>query len=241
MDNPKHIGIIMDGNGRWAKARGRSRTMGHVKGARVAKKIVTAAAEMGLKNLTLYAFSTENWLRPAVEVSFLMRLLDRYLKRETAKLVKENIQFTAIGELHRLPTDLFQAVQSTVEATRHCTGLRLTFALSYGSRREIVEAAKALAQSVSAGQLKIDQIDEATFARQLSTYPTPDLDLMIRTSGEQRISNFLLWQSAYAELYFTKTLWPDFSRQELLDIISDFATRERRFGRLNEQHEQPSY
>lgn len=241
MTKPKHIGIIMDGNGRWAQLRGRPRTFGHIKGARVAKKIVTASAELGIENLTLYAFSTENWLRPETEVAFLMKLLSRYLVRETNNLVKENIRFSVIGELERLPKELRSAVQKTVSATQHCTGMRLIFALSYGSRREIVETAKALALQVKNGELDIASIDEKIFSENLSTHPAPDLDLMIRTSGEQRVSNFLLWQSAYSELYFTKTLWPDFNRQELNKIIEHFSSRQRRFGQVVEYHEQLTY
>jgi len=238
MKNPKHIGIIMDGNGRWAQLRGRPRTFGHIKGARVAKKIVTAAAEMGIENLTLYAFSTENWLRPEQEVAFLMRLLGRYLLKETNSLIKENIQFSVIGDIDRLPKELRTAVQDTILATRECTGMRLIFALSYGSRREIVETAKALAMKIKNGEMDLEALDEDCFSRNLSSYPAPDLDLMIRTSGEQRISNFLLWQSAYSELYFSKTLWPDFNRAELNQIISQYTTRDRRFGRVVEQNEQ---
>ncbi len=228
----------MDGNGRWAKLRGRPRTFGHIKGARIAKKIVTAAAELGIQTLTLYAFSTENWLRPEQEVAFLMNLLGRYLKKETTNLVKENIRFSVIGELDRLPNHLIRAVQSTITATQNCQGMHLVFALSYGSRREIVEAVKDVATRVKNGELDVSAIDENLFASHLSTYPAPDLDLMIRTSGEQRLSNFLLWQSAYSELHFTKTLWPDFDRKEFEQIISDFSFRERRFGRVTEQHEQ---
>ena len=237
---PRHLGIIMDGNGRWAQQRGRPRTFGHIKGARTAKKIITAARELGVRSLTLYAFSTENWYRPEQEVSFLMTLLGRYLRKETANLVKENIQFTVIGDLDRLPTPLRIAAQSTIRATQHCDGMRLMFALSYGSRREIVETAKVLAQKYHTGELDLEGIDEAAFSQHLSTFPSPDVDLLIRTSGEKRISNFLLWQLAYSELAFTNTLWPDFTKQELLAIISDFNHRERRFGRVSETSNEQS-
>jgi undecaprenyl diphosphate synthase len=241
MNKPRHIGIIMDGNGRWAQQRGRARTFGHIKGARIAKKIVTAAAELKIENLTLYAFSTENWLRPEQEVNFLMRLLSRYLVKETKNLVKENIRFSVIGDLNRLPSNLRFAAQQTVRATASCTGMNLVFALSYGSRSEIVEAAKHLAEKVKAGELEPAMIDEALFSHHLSTYPAPEVDLIIRTSGEQRISNFLLWQAAYSELYFTKTLWPDFSREEFVQILDLVSSRERRFGKVTAPYEQPSY
>jgi undecaprenyl diphosphate synthase len=241
MNRPQHIGIIMDGNGRWAKARGRARTFGHIKGARIAKKIVTEAANQGIRYLTLYAFSTENWLRPEQEVLFLMRLLGRYLQRETDKLIQENIRFSVIGDLDRLPVHLRTMAQNTILATRNCTGMNLIFALSYGSRREIAEAAQAVAQKVKSGELEVSAINEDLFASHLSTYPAPDLDLLIRTSGEQRISNFLLWQAAYSELYFSKTLWPDFSRAEFLQILDNYSSRERRFGKVAVNHEQPSY
>jgi undecaprenyl diphosphate synthase len=240
-NKPRHVGIIMDGNGRWAEQRGRARTFGHIKGARIAKKIVTAAAEIKIEHLTLYAFSTENWLRPEQEVTFLMRLLSRYLSKETANLVKENIRFSVIGDLNRLPSHLREAAQQTVRATNSCTGMNLIFALSYGSRAEITDTARYLAEQVKSGELDPSQIDESLFDRHLSTYPSPSVDLIIRTSGEQRISNFMLWQAAYSELYFTKTLWPDFSRAEFTDIIDLFSSRERRFGKVSAQHEQPRY
>ncbi len=231
----------MDGNGRWAQLRGRPRTFGHIKGARVAKKVISACAEMGIENLTLYAFSTENWLRPEQEVAFLMRLLGRYLKRETENLLAENIRFSVIGNVASLPKEMRTVVQDTISATQHCTGMRLIFALSYGSRQEIVATTKALALKVQNGELEVSDIDESLFSMNLSTHPAPDLDLMIRTSGEQRVSNFLLWQSAYSELYFTRTLWPDFNRTELEQIFAYFLSRERRFGQVTEQYEQPSH
>lgn len=230
MSLPKHLAIIMDGNGRWAKQRSRPRTFGHIKGARVAKQIITACAEKGLCYLTLYAFSSENWLRPHAEVSFLMNLLRRYLKRETATLVKQNIRFKVIGEPSRVPTDLQEALTYTTKATENCTGMTLLFAVSYGSRQEIADAVRKIAMEVRDETLSIDEIDEAAIHTRLSTFPAPDPDLIIRTSGESRLSNFLLWQAAYSEFYFSKTLWPDFTIDDLNAAFADFADRERRFG-----------
>ena len=233
MTLPKHIAIIMDGNGRWAQLKRKPRTFGHIKGTRVAKKIITACSRKGIKNLTLYAFSTENWFRPQTEVSFLMKLLRRYLKRETENLVKENIRFSVIGDLSRVPSDVYQAIQQAREATAQCTGLNLVFALSYGSRQEITEAVKALAAKVASGELSPEKIDEAAISSSLSTYPTPDPDLIIRTSGEQRLSNFLLWQAAYSEFYFTETLWPNFTEAHLDEALTAFSVRQRRYGKVS--------
>lgn len=227
--------MIMDGNGRWAQLRRKPRTFGHIKGARTAKKIITACSQMGIENLTLYAFSTENWLRPQAEVNFLMHLLRRYLKRESENLVKENIQFRAIGEVERLPADLVNAIREVTQATQHCTGLKLTFAISYGSRQEIVHAVQKIASKVQKNLLTVEQISETLVSQHMETYPACDPDLIIRTSGEQRLSNFLLWQSAYSEFCFTDTLWPDFSKEELIAIITDFNSRERRFGKTSPQ------
>lgn len=233
MTLPKHIAIIMDGNGRWAQLKRKPRTFGHIKGTRVAKKIITACSRKGIKNLTLYAFSTENWFRPQTEVSFLMKLLRRYLKRETENLVKENIRFSVIGDLSRVPSDVYQAIQQAREATAQSTGLNLVFALSYGSRQEITEAVKALAAKVASGELSPEKIDEAAISSSLSTYPTPDPDLIIRTSGEQRLSNFLLWQAAYSEFYFTETLWPNFTEAHLDEALTAFSVRQRRYGKVS--------
>jgi undecaprenyl diphosphate synthase len=233
MTLPKHIAIIMDGNGRWAQLKRKPRTFGHIKGTRVAKKIITACSRKGIKNLTLYAFSTENWFRPQTEVSFLMKLLRRYLKRETENLVKENIRFSVIGDLSRVPSDVYQAIQQAREATAQCTGLNLVFALSYGSRQEITEAVKVLAAKVASGELSPERIDEAAISSSLSTYPTPDPDLIIRTSGEQRLSNFLLWQAAYSEFYFTETLWPNFTEAHLDEALTAFSVRQRRYGKVS--------
>lgn len=232
MTLPKHVAIIMDGNGRWAQLRRKPRTYGHIKGARVAKQIITACAEKGLENLTLYAFSAENWLRPPTEVLFLMNLLRRYLKRETATLVKQNIRFTAIGDLSKLPEDVVRAINYATETTSENTGMNLIFAISYGSRQEITEAVKKVAQKVLNDELKISEIDEAEVHSCLSTSRFPDPDLIIRTSGEHRLSNFLMWQAAYAEFYFCETLWPEFSKEDLDIALLNFFKRERRFGAI---------
>jgi undecaprenyl diphosphate synthase len=230
MTKPKHLAIIMDGNGRWAQLRGRPRTYGHIKGARVAKKVITACAEKGLENLTLYAFSSENWLRPESEVFFLMNLLRRYLKKETANLVKQNIRFKAIGDMSKLPQDVIKAINYATQATSLNTGMNLIFAVSYGSRQEITEAVRAIAQRVADGELKPDEVDESIVNSSLGTAEFPDPDLIIRTSGEHRLSNFLLWQAAYSEFYFTDTLWPEFSIEDLELALLSFIKRERRFG-----------
>jgi undecaprenyl diphosphate synthase len=230
LSNPKNVAIIMDGNGRWAQLRGKPRTYGHIKGARVAKKIVTECASQKLESLILYTFSTENWLRPATEVGFLMGLLRRYLKRETQSLVRQNIKFTVIGDVDRLPKDILEAVRFAETSTASNTGLKLVFALSYGSRAEITSAIKEIANRVLQGELEVSQIDENLVQRALQTSTLPDPDLIIRTSGEVRLSNFLLWQSAYSELYFTKTLWPDFNAEQLALAFVDYSNRTRKFG-----------
>lgn len=235
MSLPKHIAIIMDGNGRWAKLRHKPRTFGHLKGTRVAKKIITACREKGIESLTLYAFSAENWLRPSSEVSFLMTILKRYLKREVGALVRNNIQFRAIGDLSKLSPDVFETIQFVTEKTKACSGMQLTFALSYGGRQEITAAVKSIAQDIADGVLDSADISEATIDARLWSRPTQDPDLVIRTSGEERISNFLLWQIAYSEFYFTQTLWPDFTIDDLDLALSQYMGRERRFGGLNQE------
>jgi undecaprenyl diphosphate synthase len=223
----------MDGNGRWAQLKRKPRTFGHIKGTRVAKKIITSCSRKGIKNLTLYAFSTENWFRPQAEVSFLMKILRRYLSKETSNLVKENIRFSVIGDLSKVPSDVYNAIQQAREATAQCTGLNLVFALSYGSRQEITLAVRDIAQMVAKGAIKPDEIDEALISTSLSTYPTPDPDLIVRTSGEQRLSNFLLWQAAYSEFYFTETLWPNFTEAHLEEALTAFSVRQRRYGKVS--------
>jgi undecaprenyl diphosphate synthase len=234
---PKHIAIIMDGNGRWAQLRHKPRIFGHIKGTRVAKKVITSCSRKGIKNLTLYAFSTENWLRPNSEVSFLMDLLRRYLNKEADNLVKENIRFSTIGDISRVPADVKEAIATAMKATENCTGLNLVFALSYGSRQEITEAVQSIAQKVADGALKPSEIDESVINAALSTYPTPDPDLIIRTSGELRLSNFLMWQAAYSEFYFTSTLWPDFTETDLDQALQDYHRRQRRFGAVTSNDE----
>ena len=232
---PSHVAIIMDGNGRWAEMRGRDRAFGHLRGARVAKDTIETCAEMGLEQLTLYAFSTENWLRPKAEVSFLMLLLGRHLRKERGNLVRNNIRFSVIGEVTRLPAAILEEVEKTIAATSACTGMSLTFALSYGGRQEIAAAAKALARDVAAGRLSVDDVNEESLAAKLQTSHMRDPDLILRTSGEFRLSNFMLWQSAYSELFVTQTLWPDFEKRELLAAFDHYSGRERRFGRTTSQ------
>lgn len=234
----QHIAIIMDGNGRWAQLRGKPRTYGHIKGARVAKKIITQASDLGLKNLTLYAFSSENWFRPEVEVSFLMKLLSRYLEKESQNLHKKNIRFNVIGEIEKLPGKIQKAINDTKILTQHNTGLNLTFALSYGSKKEIILATKQLVEKVMNGEMKLDQINENSFSDCLMTAGTPDPDLIIRTSGEARLSNFLLWQAAYSEFLFTPVLWPDYTAQDFNEALQYYLGRERRFGKILQKNEE---
>jgi undecaprenyl diphosphate synthase len=229
---PQHLAIIMDGNGRWAQLRGKPRSYGHIKGTRVAKKIITECSRLGVQYLTLYAFSTENWLRPKAEVSLLMKLLQRYLRRETENLIKENIRFTVIGDLENLPADTVKAIESAMLATSKCTGLRLVFALSYGSRQEITDMVKKIAEKVQNHELEPGDIDQVVVNSHLSSYPAPDPDLIIRTSGEQRLSNFLMWQAAYSEFYFSETLWPDFTIKDLYQAFETYSLRQRRYGKL---------
>ncbi len=233
--NLNHLAIIMDGNGRWAKSRGYDRTMGHIKGARVAKKIIEFCTEQKLPYLTLYAFSTENWLRPQLEVNFLMRLLFKNLKRERKTLVKNNIRFQAIGDLSRLPDFVAKEVAESIEATKNNTGMVLTFALSYGGRQEITKSVQKIAEMVKSGDLNPEEITEELVAKCLPSHPLPDADLIIRTSGENRLSNFLMWQSAYSEIYITDKLWPDYKEQDLIKAISVFQSTERRYGKTSEQ------
>ncbi len=232
---PRHLAIIMDGNGRWAELRRRDRTFGHLKGARVAKNIIETCVRMGIEQLTLYAFSTENWLRPKEEVSFLMMLLARHLRKERRTLMKNNVRFSVIGDPGRLPQVVLDEVHETIRQTSSNTGMSLTFALSYGARQEITAAIQSLAAEVAAGRIRPNEITENMVGQYLQTSFMPDPDLIIRTSGECRLSNFLLWQAAYSELYITETLWPDFSDSELLKSFAHFRGRERRFGRTTEQ------
>jgi len=220
---PSHIAIIMDGNGRWAKEQGLKRTAGHEKGAKTVRDITIHASKIGINYLTLYAFSTENWSRPKLEVEFLMKLLEKYFKSELAIYLENNIRFKAIGDLSKFSTKLQKIIHNIEEKTVSCTGLTQVLALNYGSRDEITRAVKKLSEK------KLD-ISEENIGKCLDTASIPDVDLLIRTSGEVRVSNYLLWQIAYAEMFFTKTYWPEFTTNELDDIISDFNKRERRFG-----------
>ena len=227
---PLHVAIIMDGNGRWARARGLVRTSGHKRGADATRAVVSGAVELGISYLTLYGFSSENWKRPRHEVDDLMGLLRMYLRSEIADLHRNGVRLRVIGDRSKLARDIVTLIENAEEQTRGNTSLDLTMALSYGARAEIVEAARRVAQDVAAGHLRPEDIDEQIFARRLATPDIPDPDLVIRTSGEKRLSNFLLWQSAYAELIFTDKLWPDFTKQDLEDAIREFNRRDRRYG-----------
>jgi undecaprenyl diphosphate synthase len=227
---PAHVAIIMDGNGRWAKARNLPRTAGHKRGADAVRRVVRSSADLGVSYLTLFGFSSENWQRPETEVRDLMTLLRFYLEREVAELGREGVRFRVIGDRARLPADTVNLIDAAERSTAANTRLNLTIALSYGSRQEIVAAARSLAADCVAGTLRPDAIDEAAFTSRLFTAGIPDPDLLIRTSGEQRISNFLLWQLAYTELVFTDTLWPDFGHAELAAAIATYRSRDRRYG-----------
>lgn len=227
---PAHVAIIMDGNGRWAAARGLPRTVGHQRGIDAVRRTVEAAGALGVGYLTLYGFSTENWNRPFGEISELMRLLRFYLRSEVAELHKNNVRLRVIGDRSRLEPDIAELIRNAEATTRGNTALHVTIALSYGGRQEIVAAARRIADDVRKGLLTPDAVDETTLGEYLFTYDIPDPDLVIRTSGEKRISNFLLWQSAYAELVFMDTLWPDFTRSDLEMAIGEFHRRERRYG-----------
>ena len=232
---PKHIAIIMDGNGRWAKQRGNQRIYGHRNGVKAVRDTVEGAAELGIEFLTLYAFSTENWKRPKREIDALMALLVNTIHKETKTLIENNVKLRTIGDLNVLPPDVSDQLSKTIEITKNNTGLSLVLALSYSSRWEIVEAVKKISEEVKSGRLNPSEIDKYVFEQFLNTAGFPEPELLIRTSGEYRLSNFLLWQIAYTELYFTTTLWPDFRREHLYKAIVDFQNRERRFGKISEQ------
>ncbi len=232
---PKHIAVIMDGNGRWAKLKGKPRVFGHKNGVKSVREISEASAELGIKYLTLYAFSTENWNRPKLEVTALMALLVETIRKEISTLNKNNIRLNAIGELSKLPGKSHKALVEAIEGTKTNDRMTLTLALNYSSRWELTHAAKQLAKDVKKGLINEEQIDEKVFNSYLSTNNIPDPELMIRTSGEKRVSNYLLWQMAYTEFCFLDVFWPDFNREHLYKALVDFQSRERRFGKTSEQ------
>jgi undecaprenyl diphosphate synthase len=232
---PQHVAVIMDGNGRWAKSHGRDRSEGHREGVVSVRKIVEAAVAIGLKYLTIYTFSTENWTRPDGEVNALMSIMIAAIHRETPDLMKNNVRLAAVGDLMRLPADVREALSECLEKTSVNTGTTLVLALSYSSRWEIVRAARRIAENVQAGRLNPEDVDETLFSSYLTTRDLPNPDLLIRTGGEKRISNFLLWQLSYAELYFTDIYWPDFRENEFYESILSYQQRERRFGKTSEQ------
>lgn len=230
---PKHVAIIMDGNGRWASKRGLPRVSGHKAGMDRVKDITDISIELDIKYLTLYAFSTENWKRPEFEIDFLMKLPEQYLETELKNLIKKNVKVTMIGDANLLPSHTRNAISAAIEDTKDNTGMILNFALNYGSRLEIIDTIKSLYKDIEEGKLKLDDINEETFRQKLMTANYPDPDLLIRTSGEIRLSNFLLWQLAYTEMYFTETLWPDFSGDEYCQALHDYMNRGRRYGNIN--------
>ena len=231
---PTHVAIIMDGNGRWAKKRNMPRVKGHYEGMQTVKKITKYASKLGIKYLTLYAFSTENWARPKEEVSYLMDLPEKMFMSFMPELMENNVKVEVIGVVEKLPESTRKAVEDAIEQTKNNTGLKLVFALNYGSKDEIVTAVKRIAQGAANNEYKVEEIDEQLISDNLFTKDTPDPDLLIRTSGEQRISNFLLWQIAYSEFIFTKVAWPDFVEEELYKALLEYQSRDRRFGGLNE-------
>ncbi|MCF8111089.1 MAG: isoprenyl transferase [Desulfobacteraceae bacterium] len=230
---PCHVAVIMDGNGRWAKKRLLNRVKGHERGVETVRMVVRTSRELGIRHLTLYAFSTENWQRPKSEISALMTLLRRFLVSETPEMQENGIRLNTIGEIDRLPGEVRQTLDQTLEATRENEDMCLTLALSYGGRAEIAGAVRAAAAAVKEGKIEPGDITEKSFSKYLYTADMPDPELLIRTSGEFRISNFMLWQLAYTEIFVTPTLWPDFTREEYIDILKNFQDRERRFGRIS--------
>lgn len=233
---PRHVAIIMDGNGRWAKARGLDRSEGHVEGVNTVRRITEVASELGIGYLTLYTFSTENWNRPKAEVDALMHLIVMAIERETPDLIKNNVRLEMIGDSSRMPSEAYGRLCQCMADTSHCTGLTLILAISYSSRWEIVEATRRFAADVESGKAKSDDMNSAeAFSRYLSTASYPDPDLLIRTGGDHRVSNFLLWQIAYSEIYVTDRFWPDFSREDFINALRNFSGRERRFGLTSEQ------
>lgn len=232
---PKHVAIIMDGNGRWAAKHGNERVFGHEHGIESVKSTVEGAGEIGVKYLTLYAFSTENWDRPKSEVQALMGLLVHAIESETSELIKNNVRLSAIGELHKMPAEVKSKLDNCINTLQHNTGLNLILSLSYSSKWEIISAVKQIAEKYKNGEIQLNDINNSLFENHLTTKNIPDPELLIRTSGEYRISNFLLWQIAYSELFFVEKLWPDFRKEDLFEAILDYQNRERRFGKTSEQ------
>jgi undecaprenyl diphosphate synthase len=237
---PQHVAIIMDGNGRWAKARGLNRSEGHVEGVNTVRRITEIASEVGIKYLTLYTFSTENWNRPQAEVDALMALVGVAIARETPDLIKNNVRLTMMGDFSRMPAETVECLRGCMADTAHCTGLVLNLAISYSSRWEITEAARKIARQVAAGTLSPDEITDQVMAQHMAAPEIPDPDLLIRTGGDFRISNYLLWQLAYSELLFTDKFWPDFTKADFVDAIVTYQHRQRRYGRTGEQIESKS-
>ena len=232
---PEHIAVIMDGNGRWAKAHGKPRVLGHKNGVKSVREVSEAAAELGIKYLTLYAFSTENWSRPALEISALMGLLVETIRNEVSTLNENNIKLQSIGDISKLPAKSYKALLEGIERTKNNTGMTLILALNYSSRWEITNAMKRIAHEIKEGRLDPEEVNEHLISENLNTAAYPDPELLIRTSGEHRISNYLLWQIAYSELFFTDVFWPDFRKKHFYEAIIDFQSRERRFGKISEQ------
>ena len=232
---PRHVAIIMDGNGRWAKQHGHERSFGHENGVSTVRQVTEIASEVGVEYLTLYTFSTENWNRPQEEVDALMNLIVVSIEQQTPDLIKNNVRLTAIGDMSRMPEFAASRLAKCMEDTSHCTGLVLCLALSYSSRWEIVEACRQLAREVASGQMKVEDIDDMALSARMATREMPDPDLLIRTGGDLRVSNYLLWQIAYSELYFTSKYWPDFTKEDFVDAVADYQARERRYGKTSEQ------
>jgi undecaprenyl diphosphate synthase len=232
---PEHIAIIMDGNGRWAKSKGKPRVFGHKQGVNAVREVTEGGAEIGLKYLTLYAFSTENWNRPKLEINALMSLLVSTMDKEIDTLLKNNIRLTTIGDITKLPTANYNSLQNGIEKTRQNTGMNLILALNYSGRWDLVHALRTFYDKIKSGEIEDASINDDTFAGLLSTADVPDPGLLIRTSGELRLSNFLLWEMAYTELYFTDVMWPDFTKNELYLALKNYQSRERRFGKISEQ------
>lgn len=236
---PTHVAIIMDGNGRWARSRGLDRSFGHFEGVKSVRLATEFASDYGVKYLTLYAFSTENWNRPQQEVDALMHLIGTAIRNETPDMVRNNVHLNLIGDIERMPREARENLQYSLECTANCTGLVMTLSLSYSGRSEIARAARLIAEDIRSGSLDINNIDERAMSERMYTHDMPDPDLLIRTGGEERISNFLLWQCAYSEMYFTPTLWPDFGKEAFLDALLDYQGRERRFGKTSDQVQNP--